>query len=253
MTKNKVEEVTEKLYKEVITAYKGKFKILYERTTPVFRDIVTTRGEAVDSIAIPFTDGKKMVNVVASLKKLLAPESRELEMALEKNTSLSFIDNAWREHLRQMDDLRQNVQNAVYEQKDPLILYKFEGFNLFKKLISRVNMETVSFLFRADIPVHDASEVRNAPQPLKQAANKLRENKEEAKSLLSSGGGSSAQATQQAQQQTAQKVQPLKSQKIANGNDRVSVQYMDGTVKRDVKFKTVEDDINANKCVLLDE
>jgi preprotein translocase subunit SecA len=146
-----------------------------------------------------------------------------------------------------MDDLKQSVQNAVFEQKDPLLVYKFEAFELFKTFVSKVNEEITSFIFKAEIPVHNADEVGEARQ-VRQPKQQLREKKEEAKSALTGAG---PEISQQAVQQ--EKIQPVKSQKLAGRNDRVSVQYMDGSIKKDVKFKTVEEDIMNNKCVIISQ
>src|SRR5712664_535590 len=109
---------------------------------------------------------------------------------MEKMITLSIIDQNWKEHLRDMDDLKQSVQNAVYEQKDPLLIYKFEGFEAFKRFISKVNEETVSFLMKAEIPVQEPDEVHEAHTQKRQ---KLREQKDESRSLLQGGGQGQAQ------------------------------------------------------------
>ncbi len=180
------------------------------------------------------------------MKKLVEPGSRELVTQLEKFATLALIDQAWKEHLRDMDDLKQSVQNAVYEQKDPLLIYKFEGFNMFKRFIAKINEENISFLLRADIPVQSAEEVREvrqvrAPRPV------LKEKKEEVTSSLA------PQQAEPEEEQQAEKLQPRHAQKTAGRNDRVSVQYMDGSIKKDVKYKTVEEDVLNNRCVILDE
>lgn len=143
-----------------------------------------------------------------------------------------------------MDDLRQSVRNAQYEQKDPLLIYKFEGFEMFKRFIGRVNEDTVSFLMKAEIPVDQAEDVQAAQR--QRTARNYKEQKEESRSALA---GPQTQGNRPpVQQQTA----PVQSQKIASRNQRVNVQYADGSVKKDVKYKTVEEDIKNNKCVLID-
>ncbi|HAC25845.1 MAG TPA: preprotein translocase subunit SecA, partial [Cytophagales bacterium] len=149
-----------------------------------------------------------------------------------------------KEHLRDMDDLKQSVQNAVYEQKDPLLIYKFEGFEAFKRFIARVNEETTSFLLKAEIPAQQADEVQEARSQRRQ---KLSEQKEESRSLLSGSNGE-AHATQQPPRE---KVMPVHSEKIAGRNDRVTVQYSDGRVEKDVKYKKVEEDIRAGRCIVI--
>ena len=167
----------------------------------------------------------------------------ELIKAMEKMIALAIIDQQWKEHLREMDDLKQSVQNAVYEQKDPLLIYKFEGFELFKRFIAKVNEDTISFLMKADIPVQKPDQVQEART---QRRARLNEQKEESRSLLSGGGGQA-----QPDRPPQEKVMPAKSQKIAGRNDKVSVQYPDGRVLRDVKYKKVEDDILNNRCIII--
>jgi preprotein translocase subunit SecA len=156
-----------------------------------------------------------------------------------------FIDEGWKEHLRDMDDLKQSVQNASYEQKDPLLIYKFEALELFKSFIFKVNEDIVTFLFRAMLPVDEApgqmatAPARQAPKP------KLQENKPE----LNASGTAYKEGTKE---RATIKQEPIKAEKIANRNDRVTVRYFNGEVKKDVKYKTVEDDIMANRCVIVD-
>jgi preprotein translocase subunit SecA len=162
--------------------------------------------------------------------------------------TLAIIDQQWKEHLREMDDLKQSVQNAVYEQKDPLLIYKFEGFELFKRFIAKVNEDTIAFLLKADIPVQEPEQVQEARAPQRRA--RLNEQKEESRSLLSGGGGQAQQP--QPNRPPQEKVMPVKSEKVAGRNDKVSVQYPDGRVLRDVKYKKVEDDIRNNRCIIIE-
>ncbi|WP_299251039.1 preprotein translocase subunit SecA [uncultured Cytophaga sp.] len=236
------------LYDEVFKHYEQKIAFAKEKTQPTFNDLFLTRGEAIENIVIPFTDGKRSVNVIAPLKELAKKESHTLEQSIERYITLAVIDMHWKDHLREMDELKQSVQNAAYEQKDPLLIYKFEGFELFKKFIYTVNVDIVSFLFKADIPKQDNTvPVREVKQQQVQQP-KYKETKDEAGSAF--GGGTS---TQSEEKQEAPKLEPIRSQKVANRNDKVSVQYVDGSVKRDIKYKSVEEDIVNNKCVLIEE
>ena len=235
-------DLTEKLYKDVYENYKRKNDQIREKALPIFKEIHKARGATVKDIMVPFTDQKKQIGVVTNLEKNLENDCKELVLSMEKICSLAIIDDNWKEHLREMDDLKQSVQNAVYEQKDPLLIYKFEGFELFKRFIGKLNEDTVSFLMKLDLPVQDSSEVSAAAS--RRERQKLQESKAESSSVLS-GGNKNRPAVE--------KQMPIKSEKIVGRNDRVSVQYTDGTVKKDVKFKTVEEDIKGNKCVLIDE
>ncbi len=243
-TKSSEQDLTRKLYNTVYTAYKAKNDQTREKALPILSDIHKTKGATVEDIMIPFTDKKKQIGVVTNLEKNIETEGKEMILSMEKISTLAIIDENWKEHLREMDDLKQSVQNAVYEQKDPLLIYKFEGFELFKRFIGKLNEDTASFLMKMDLPVQDSSQVQAAAK--QKQRQQLQESKAESGSILSGGGASKNRPP-------VEKQMPVKSEKIVGRNDRVSVQYTDGSVKKDVKFKTVEEDIKSNKCVLLDE
>ncbi|MCL6524322.1 MAG: preprotein translocase subunit SecA [Thermoflavifilum sp.] len=151
-------ELTEKLYQEIVKHYQQHKQALIQQVYPVVEQIYKEQGDRIENIAIPFTDGKKGLNIVANLKKIIDTRGQELIHALEKNTFLALIDEAWKEHLRAMDDLKQSVQSAVYEQKDPLVIYKMEAFNLFKQMDSETHQEIVSFLCRAALPIAEGQQ-----------------------------------------------------------------------------------------------
>lgn len=152
--------LAEKLYREAKEVYQRKMADMVKHVLPVIQQIYKEQGDRVENISVPFTDGKKGINALANLKKVLATNGQELINALEKSITLALIDEAWKEHLRAMDDLKQSVQSAVYEQKDPLLIYKFEAFNLFKQMDQETNKEIVSFLCKADIPVSEQNSGR---------------------------------------------------------------------------------------------
>lgn len=241
------EQLTNALYDEVYLAYENKFKRLAEHTAPVFKDINATRGATVKNVLVPFSDGIKQMGITVELQKVLANPTHELRHALEKFASLGFIDLQWKEHLREMDDLKQAVHTAYLEQKDPLVIYKGEGYELFRRFIVKLNMEVITFLFKSDIVTNDPSEINEARQVRQREKIKLE--KEEAGSSLNTN---SRPQFNTRETQVEEKKMPVKSTKIAGRNDKVNVQYMDGTVKRDVKFKTVEEDVANNRCVIID-
>jgi preprotein translocase subunit SecA len=240
--------LTDGIYHKALEHYHRKNKMVADKALPVVRDIQKTRGATVENILVPFSDGSKQIGVAANLAKCVETNNTELIKAMEKMITLAIIDQQWKEHLREMDDLKQSVQNAVYEQKDPLLIYKFEGFELFKRFIAKVNEDTISFLMKADIPVQQSDQVQEARAQRTRA--RLSEQKEESRSLLSGGGGQPQQP--QPDRPPQEKVLPVKSEKVANRNDKVSVQYPDGRVLRDVKYKKVEDDIRNNRCIIID-
>ena len=239
--------LTEELYQAAFNRYKEKNEGVRDKANPIFKNIHKERGATVEDVMVPFTDMNKQIGVVTNLKQNLDTECKELLVSMEKMVTLAFIDQAWKEHLREMDDLKQSVQNAVYEQKDPLLIYKFEAFELFKVFLSKVNEDTNSFLMHADLPVQQSGDVQEAQAP--RSRQKLKESKEESGSLLAGGGG----APDTRNRPAAEKTMPIKSNKVMGRNQRVTVQYMDGNIKKDVKFKTVEEDIKNNKCVLIEQ
>ncbi|SKC73324.1 preprotein translocase subunit SecA [Ohtaekwangia koreensis] len=244
-------KLADDLYHKSLEHYHRKNKVIADKALPVVHEISKSRGATVENILVPFSDGQKQIGVAASLQKCVETNNTELIKSMEKMITLAIIDQLWKEHLREMDDLKQSVQNAVYEQKDPLLIYKFEGFELFKRFIAKVNEDTISFLLKADIPVQQPDDVQEAR--VSRSRVRLNEQKEESRSLLSGGGGGGSQQQQpQPNRPPQEKVMPAKSEKVANRNDKVSVQYPDGRVLRDVKFKKVEDDINNNRCIIID-
>ncbi|PIB36667.1 preprotein translocase subunit SecA [Reichenbachiella sp. 5M10] len=240
------DKLGEELFHEALSNYRAKNKTVAEKSIPVMKNILETRGATFKEVRVPFTDGQKQIGVVANLQKTVDSEGRELIKQMEKLIALAIIDQTWKEHLREMDDLKQSVRMAVHEQKDPLLVYKFESYQMFKQFISRVNEDTVSFLTKAEIPVQDPEEVQEARR--QRAAQNYQESKEESGSALS-GGNRQPNANRTA---PVEKTAPIKSEKVYGRNDKVSVQYADGTVKKDVKFKSVEADVLSNNCVVIE-
>ena len=240
--KGNAEDLSLRLYEEALKHYDQKNQAIASLAHPRLREIQRTNGATIQNILVPFSDGTRQIGVVVGLQKAVESPN-ELVRSMEKIITLAIIDQQWKEHLRDMDDLKQSVQNAVYEQKDPLLIYKFEGFEAFKRFIGRVNTETVSFLIKAAI-ADNAAPVQEARSQRRQ---RFTEQKDESRSLLN-GGGSAPADTRQAE---PERVAPVKSEKMANRNDKVSVQYGDGRVLKDVKYKKVEDDIKNGKCVVI--
>jgi len=168
------EALNEKLFAKATAAYKEKTKRIGEKTMPVIHDVFE-RQKQYENIAIPITDGIKGMQVVVNLKKAVENGPREVTLSIEKSISLALIDESWKEHLRELDDLKQSVQNATYEQKDPLLIYKFESFQLFKNMIHRINRDVISFLMKANIPVQDGANVREAQRAKGIDRSKIRE------------------------------------------------------------------------------
>ncbi|HQW46791.1 MAG TPA: SEC-C metal-binding domain-containing protein, partial [Chitinophagaceae bacterium] len=155
-----------------------KLAYLKENTLPVLQNILQQNGERIENIAVPFTDGHRALQIIADLKKSVSSSGQELINALERQITLGLIDESWKNHLRQMDEMKQSVQLASYEQKDPLLIYKFEAFNLFKEMIGVTNKNIVSFLIRCGIPMQEEQDIHQA-RVEKTDMSRMRANKEE--------------------------------------------------------------------------
>ncbi|MDL1913923.1 MAG: preprotein translocase subunit SecA [Bergeyella sp.] len=147
-----VKDLTEKLYKAAKEDYEEKLKLMKEKSFPVIESVYKKEGKKFKMIQVPFTDGSKTLTVLANLEKARETRCESLINDYEKNIILAIIDENWKQHLREMDDLRRSSQGAVYEQKDPLVIYKQESFYLFTEMIERMNKEIISFLFKGEIP-----------------------------------------------------------------------------------------------------
>ncbi len=178
-------DLAEKLYTEAITSYERKKEELAAQSVPVFKNIKQQQGSHIENVIVPFTDGRRGIQALANMHKTLDTHGAELVNSLERTVTLSLIDDAWKEHLRAMDDLKQSVQTATYEQKDPLVIYKMEAFELFKKMDAEVNRDIVQFLCHASIPLSDGDELKEGRQK-KTDMSRMSANKENAEG----GGGS---------------------------------------------------------------
>lgn len=158
------QQLTEKLYLEAVTNYDRKKQEMMVQAIPVFKNIRQQQGSHIENVIVPFTDGRRGMQALANMEKTLNSGGAELVNALERTVTLALIDDAWKEHLRAMDDLKQSVQTATYEQKDPLVIYKMEAYNIFKKMDGAVNADIVQFLCHAGIPLNDGEEVREGRQ-----------------------------------------------------------------------------------------
>mgnify|MGYP000988586261 CR=1 FL=1 len=175
-----VQQLIEKLYNEAINNYERKKSDIMKQALPVFRNIRETQGAHIENVVVPFTDGRKGLNVLANLDKTIATEGRELLNSMERTITLAMVDEAWKEHLRAMDDLKQSVQTAGYEQKDPLVIYKIEAFNLFKKMDDQLSKDIIAFLCHAGIPIeaNQQAPIREGREE-KTDMSKMQINKEE--------------------------------------------------------------------------
>lgn len=147
-----LQELVEIVYKKASEDYKMKLQVMKDKAFPIIENVYNQQGSLFKNIQVPFSDGHKVLNIVTDLKEAYETHCDSLVADFEKNISLSIIDENWKLHLREMDDLRRSSQGAVYEQKDPLVIYKQESFHLFTEMIDKVNKEIVSFLFKGEMP-----------------------------------------------------------------------------------------------------
>ena len=197
--------LTQKLFEAASKNYKDKTHFIAEKTYPIIKEVYE-KETRYENIAIPITDGVKTMQVVANLKKAYEDQGREVMISIEKGITLAIIDDSWKDHLREMDELKQSVQSATYEQKDPLLIYKFESFELFKTLMQKVNREIVSFLIKGKLPLQSAENVREARAPKGIDSSKL---KTERTDMLSQAHRTGEQAV----------TQPVRVEKKVGRND----------------------------------
>ncbi len=162
-----VDELTEKLYKTAIDNYEFKGASIARQAYPVIKDVFEKQSAMYENIVVPISDGQRIYQIVVNLKKSYETGGKDLIRGFAKTSSLITVDEYWKEHLREMDELKQSVQNATYEQKDPLLIYKFEAYELFKVMLDMMNRDVVSILMKAHIPLRDPSQVHEARQQRK--------------------------------------------------------------------------------------
>jgi preprotein translocase subunit SecA len=206
--------LTTKLYHQAKEHYDRKKQDIAAKTLPVIAQIYKEQGHHIENISIPFTDGKKGINVLANLQKVVETQGQETLNALERSITLALIDDAWKEHLRAMDDLKQSVQGAVYEQKDPLLVYKLEAFNLFKQMDSETSRDIVSFLCKGGIPVredHPREQIREGHEQ-KTDMSRMRASHQEFE-----GNGHGPAHTATAEQEYATNAEPVRQEPVRIG------------------------------------
>ena len=180
--------IADKLHENMIVTQRRRMDVIAQRTMPILKDIAEKNAAMPEDamIRIPVSDGRKVYPIMLNIKKAVESEGRELLRAISKSITLYRIDDCWKEHLRDMDDLKQSVQNATYEQKDPLLIYKFESFNLFSQMLEELNKDVVAFLLRAFIPLRDANQTAQAPaQPRKPDMSQMNTSRTD---LVTNGG-----------------------------------------------------------------
>lgn len=177
--KGDINKLIDQLYTEATETYNQHKEEIQKNAIPVFKNIRHTQGSHIENVVVPFTDGRKSLNVLTNLDKTVSTQGAELTNSLEKSITLAVIDDAWKEHLRAMDDLKQSVQTAYLEQKDPLVIYKMEAYNQFRNMNADVNKDIVSFLSHASLPVQEENAQLKEGRQEKTDMSRMKANKEE--------------------------------------------------------------------------
>ncbi|WP_430927370.1 preprotein translocase subunit SecA [Polaribacter marinivivus] len=234
-------EITDKLYEIITEHYKNKIARNAEIAFPVIKNVFENEGDRYERIVVPFTDGIKTLQVVTNLKEAYESNGKSLINDFEKNITLAIIDENWKDHLRKMDDLKQSVQNASYEQKDPLLIYKFEAFELFKTTVDEINKEVLSFLFKGELPTQDTSQISEARQ---QKREKLNLRKDDVQN-------STEQAISNSRQQQHEPVETIVRERPKIGrNERVTIKNVMSGAEKEVKYKQAIPLIEKGEWVL---
>ncbi|MDI9356500.1 MAG: preprotein translocase subunit SecA [Chitinophagaceae bacterium] len=248
----KPQQLIIQIYKQTLQAYTQKKDTIKKDIFENIKQMLLYKSNNISDITIPFTNGKKQLYTTVPISKILETKADNVIKEVEKFVTLSTIDELWKEHLRDMDDLKQSVQNVVYEQKDPLLVYKFESFEMFKSFLNRMNEENLSFLTHFNILTPQEGINKNAIPPKNK--EKLKEIKTDADTInrpLTTHNNNNNHPEPPQNKEEPTKTTPVKSQKIADRNQKITVRYLDGTIKKDVKYKNVEEDIQNKKCTLI--
>ena len=237
------QELTDQLFDVVYKHYKEKLERSAKAAYPVIKDVYENQGDKYERIVVPFTDGTKELKVVTNLKEAYESEGKGLVTDFEKNITLAIIDDTWKDHLRQMDELKQSVQNATYEQKDPLLIYKFESFELFNGMLDKVNKDVLSFLFKGELPSHDANQVSQARERKRE---KVHLSKEEY-----SGSAENVQTNQTQQPQVVETI--VRTERKIGRNERVTIKNVMTGENKSVKFKQAIPLIQKGEWVIVSD
>ncbi len=241
-------ELTGKVYKAALQYYTEKTERSAREAFPIIKNVFEQQGNQFERIVVPFTDGVKTLNVVTDLKKAYETEAAQLIADFEKNITLAIVDEAWKKHLRKMDELKQSVQLAVHEQKDPLLIYKFEAFKLFSSMLNGVNKEVISFLFKGDLPQQNTQQIQEAREV------KPKENYKTSKDEIPNSDQAAAQNREAAQTQPRQVTETIVREmpKISR-NENVTIKNVMTGKTETMKYKKAEAFLAKGEWVLVNE
>ena len=238
-------ELTGKVYKEALKYYNEKTERSAREAFPIIANVYEDKNNQFERIVVPFTDGVKSLNVVTDLKKAYETQGKQLVADFEKNITLAIVDEAWKKHLRKMDELKQSVQLAVHEQKDPLLIYKFEAFNLFSSMLNGVNKEVISFLFKGDLPQQSAPEIIHEAREIPRPKENLTTQKDE----IVSSEAANREAGETQQRQVTETI--TRDMPKINRNDTVTIQNVANGQTQEMKFKKAESLIATGQWVVV--
>ncbi len=241
-------EIAGKVYKSALHYYTEKTDRSAREALPIIKNVFENENNQFERIVVPFTDGIKSLNVVTDLKKAYESEGKQLIADFEKNITLAIVDEAWKKHLRKMDELKQSVQLAVHEQKDPLLIYKFEAFKLFSAMLNGVNKEVVSFLFKGDLPQQTAPTIQEAKEV------RQKEDYTTSKDEIQNIDQAAAENREAGQTQQRQVTETIKREmpKI-NRNDNVTIKHVMSGKTETMKYKKAELLLTSGEWVIVNE
>ena len=227
------QKIAGEVYKAAFVHYHNKMERTATLAFPIIKNVYEDPESNFERIAVPFTDGVKNLQVVTNLEKAYETEGKQLTKDFEKNITLAIIDESWKTHLRKMDELKQSVQLAVHEQKDPLLIYKFEAFELFKSMIEQVNKDVLSFLFKGEIPEGNTTNIQEARQ--QRSREKMETTKEEIPNLDERSSQSKAAGQTQQRPQITETI--VRDQPKINRNDKVTIKNVMSGENKTLKYK----------------
>ena len=238
-------ELTGKVYKAALSFYTEKTERSAREAFPIIKNVYEDKTNQFERIVVPFTDGIKSLNVVTDLKKAYDSKGNQLVADFEKNITLAIVDEAWKKHLRKMDELKQSVQLAVHEQKDPLLIYKFEAFKLFSSMLNGVNKEVISFLFKGDLPQQTEPAIQEAK------VVRQKENYKTSKDEIVSSESANQEAGETQQRQVTETI--VRDQPKINRNDTVTIKQIATGTTETMKYKKAESLLASGSWVIVHE
>jgi preprotein translocase subunit SecA len=245
------QDIAHRVYDTAYKHYQEKMERSAATAFPVIKKVYEDSANKFERIVVPFTDGIKTLNVVTDLQAAYETGGKQLVTDFEKNITLAIIDDSWKTHLRKMDELKQSVQLAVHEQKDPLLIYKFEAFELFKSMIEKVNKEVVSFLYKGELPTATTQQIQEARQ-VRRPREKLQTSKEEIPNSEELAAQSRAVGRQQGGRPQVTETIVREKPKIGR-NERVTIKNVLSGENKTMKFKQAEPLISKGEWVLVED